>query len=72
MSQDVLQPLLMMQRNQRKTGEWVRLQVVSCVYWVILRDMQAFSEIVLLFHEVGQALVGDVEEVDEGLHVTTL
>jgi hypothetical protein len=34
--------------------------------------MKAFSEVILLLHEVGQALVRDVEEVDEGLHVSSL
>lgn len=36
----------------------------------LLWYMQAFSEVVLLLHEVGQALVRDVEEVDEGLDVS--
>ena len=31
--------------------------------------MYALSEIVFLLHDVGKALVRDVEEVDEGLHV---
>lgn len=35
----------------------------------LLWDVEAFSEVVLLLHEVGEALVGDVEEVDEGLNV---
>ena len=38
----------------------------------VLWEVQLLSEVVLAFEEVGQALVGDVEEVDEGLHVTTL
>jgi hypothetical protein len=34
--------------------------------------VEAFSEVVLLLHEVGEALVRDVEEVDEGLDVAGL
>jgi hypothetical protein len=34
--------------------------------------VEAFSEVVLLLEEVGEALVRDVEEVDEGLHVARL
>ena len=39
---------------------------------MLLWDMEAFSEVVLLLHEVRQALMRDVEEVDEGLDVTGL
>lgn len=38
----------------------------------LLWYMQAFPEVVLLLHEVRQALVRDVEEVDEGLDVSGL
>lgn len=39
---------------------------------VLLWDVEPFSEVVLLLHEVGEALVRNVEEVDEGLHVARL
>jgi hypothetical protein len=39
---------------------------------VLLWDVEWFSEVILLVHEVGEALVRDVEEVDEGLHVARL
>lgn len=35
----------------------------------LLWNMQFLSEVVLLLHDVGETLVGDVEEIDEGLHV---
>ena len=35
----------------------------------LLRDVQLFSEVVLLLHDVGEALVRDVEEIDEGLDI---
>lgn len=38
----------------------------------VLWEVQLLSEVVLAFEEVGQALVGDVEEVDEGLHIARL
>jgi hypothetical protein len=38
----------------------------------LLWDVQTFSEVVLPLHEVGKALVRDVEEVDEGLDVAGL
>lgn len=38
----------------------------------LLWEVQLFSEVVLAFEQVGQALVGDVEEVDEGLHIARL
>lgn len=38
----------------------------------LLWEVQFFSEVVLAFEQVGQALVGDVEEVDEGLHIARL
>lgn len=39
---------------------------------VLLWYVQFFSEVILAFHEVGEALMRDVEEVDEGLHITAL
>lgn len=35
----------------------------------VLWEVQFLSEVVFVFHDVGETLVGDVEEVDEGLHV---
>lgn len=35
----------------------------------VLGEVQFFSKVVAGLHEVGQALVGDVEEIDERLYV---
>lgn len=35
----------------------------------VLWEVDCLSEVVFALHDVGQAFVGDVEEIDEGLHV---
>ena len=32
--------------------------------------MKIFSEIILMFHDIGQTVMGDVEEVDIGLNAS--
>lgn len=39
---------------------------------MLLWDVDFLSEIVLIVHEIGHALVRDVEQVDEGLYIASL
>lgn len=38
----------------------------------LLRNMNAFSEVILFLHHIGQAFVRNVEKVDVGLHISFL
>lgn len=35
----------------------------------VLWDVDVLAEVVFVLHDIGQAFVGDVEQVDVGLHV---
>ncbi len=36
------------------------------------RDVNAFAEVIFLFHNIGQAFMTDVEKVNKGLYITLL
>ena len=59
-------------RNLRRIEGWTPPLVQVCITVALLREMKTFTEIVACLHDVGQALVRNVEEVDERLNIACL
>ena len=59
-------------RSRSRTAVWFTIPAAICISGEILGEVEFLAEVVAAFHEVGQTLMGDVEQINKRLDVACL